>query len=220
MLKVHFLTLLFLILQLHPSKGISQEDLEALTVDAPNGLLHVAFLLNAEGRPTFEATYRDVQIANGTLGLEFAKTGRLDKNFKLIGINRRSRDETYDIPVGKASSARDHQNELVVSLEENELPHRRLDLAIRVFDDGFAIRYLLPQQEALADFVLTEELTHLSFPGDPTAHALPVNSYTTPYEKYYEVLPLSEVGSEMVIGMPLLLERSLSGSTPILACRD
>jgi alpha-glucosidase len=31
-------------------------------------------------------------------------------------------------------------------------------------------------------------------PGDPKARVLPLESYTTPYEKYYETLPLSTIG--------------------------
>ena len=54
---------------------------------------------------------------------------------------------------------------------------------------------------------MTDELTRLSFPGDPTATRLPLDSYTTPYEKYYETLPVSAVGPQRLIGLPLLLER-------------
>ena len=124
------------------------------------------------------------------------RSGPLGEGLKVVGTRRPSRDETYAIPVGKASSARDHHNELVVSLEETAPPRRRLDLAFRAFDDGVAFRYLIPEQEPLAEFVLTDEHTRLTFPGDPTARALPLKSYTTPYEKYYETLPVSAIGPQ------------------------
>ena len=111
-------------------------------------------------------------------------------------------------PWGKASSARDHHRELIVSLEEAAPPRRRLDLAFRAFDDGVAFRYLIPGQGPLAEFVLIDELTRLTFPGDPTARALPLKNYTTSYENYYESPAVSAIGPARLFGMPLLLERA------------
>ena len=38
-----------------------------------------------------------------------------------------------------------------------------------------------------------DEHTRLTFPGDPTARALPLKNYTTPYEWYYQTLPVSKL---------------------------
>jgi alpha-glucosidase len=133
----------------------------------------VTFRLDERGRPAFDVAYRDKAAATGTLGLVFAGSGPMREDLKVVGTRRASRDETYSIPVGKASSARDRHHELIISLEEEAPPHRRLDLAFRAFDDGVAFRYSIPSQGPLAEFILTEELTRLAFPGDPTARALP-----------------------------------------------
>lgn len=181
---------------------------EPLTLHSPGGRLRVTFRLGERGGPAFEVAYRDIPVAAGALGLEFAGSGPLRENLKVVSMRWQSRDETYQIPVGKASSARDHHHELIISLEEAAPPHRRLDLAFRAFDDGVAFRYLIPDQGPIADFILTDEQTRLTFPGDPTAHALPLNHYTTPYEAYYETLPVSAIGSKRLLGLPLLLERA------------
>ena len=143
----------------------------------------MTFRLDERGRPALRCGVpRACRSPPATLGLEFAGSGPLREGLKVVGTRRRSRDETYAIPVGKASSARDHHHELIVSLEEAAPPRRQLDLAFRAFDDGVAFRYLIPSQEPLAEFVLTDELTRLRFPGDPTARALPLDGYTTSYE--------------------------------------
>ncbi len=180
---------------------------EPLTLRSPDGRLRVTFRLDERGRPDFDVAYRDERVASGTLGLEFAGAGPLRENLKVVGVRRQRHDETYAIPVGKASSARDHHHELIVALEETAAPHRRLDLAFRAFDDGVAFRYVIPSQEPLDEFVLRDELTRLTFPGDPTARALPLKNYTTSYENYYETLRVSTIGPERLIGLPLLLER-------------
>lgn len=203
------LTLLLAFVWLTLSPGVVKDSANLLTVDSPNGQLSLTFQLENKGQPTFEATYRDIPIATGTLGLEFAGSGVLEMNLKVVGTRRDTRDETYAIPVGKASSARDHHHELVVSLEEQEAPRRKLDIAFRAFDDGFAFRYLIPEQQALSEFVLSDELTRLRFPSDPTAYALPLNGFMSAYEDYYQTMPLSAIDSGMLLGLPLLMEHTV-----------
>ena len=95
---------------------------EPLTLGSPDGRLRVAFRLDERGRPAFDVTYRDKPAATGTLGLVFAGSGRMREGLKVVGTRRASRDETYSIPVGKASSARDRHHELIISLEEEAPP--------------------------------------------------------------------------------------------------
>lgn len=179
---------------------------EPLTLASPDDNLQLTFKLGEHGRPLIDVKYRDVHVATGAMGLEFADSGRLSQKLKLVSVQRASRDEMYAIPVGKASSARDHHNELVVSLQERQPPHRKLDLAFRAFDEGIAFRYLIPKQEALREFILTDEHTLLTFPENPKAKALPLRSYTTPYEWYYETKTISQLGADQLFGLPMLLE--------------
>ncbi|MBW3539593.1 MAG: glycoside hydrolase family 97 protein, partial [Planctomycetes bacterium] len=198
-----------------PTLVAADKRSEPLTLDSPDGGLRVSFRLDDRGRPTFDVAFHNTLVASGTLGLEFAGSEPLERHLKVVGTRRASRDETYAIPVGKASSARDRHQELVISLEETAAPHRRLELAFRAFDDGVAFRYVIPEQQPLAEFVLTDERTRLSFPGDPKARVLPLKDYTTPYEWYYETLSVSAMGSEKLLGLPLLFEQMGGRSRPI-----
>ena len=176
-----------------------------LTVASPDGRLRVAVDLDDQGTPTFEVTVAGEPVTSGTLGLVFAGSGRLGDHLRVVGTRRDSADATFAIPVGKASEGRDHHRELVVMLEETAPPNRRLDLAFRAFDDGVAFRYQLPEQDALASFVLLDELTQFTFPGDPTMRAMPLANYTTAYEAYYETGPVSTFGPDSLLAMPVLL---------------
>lgn len=179
---------------------------EPLAFDSPDGRNRIHFTLTDQGEPAFEISRSGVPLASGRLGLEFAGSGLLGSGLKIVGNRRHLHDERYAVPVGKTSSARDHHQELIVSLEEIAPPHRKLNIAFRAFDDGVAFRYELPKQETLGEFVLTDEFTRLSFSGSPTAKALPLKNYTTPYEWYYETKPVSALEPEQLIGLPILLE--------------
>ena len=143
----------------------------------------------------------------------------MERGFKVVNVKRGSRDETYSIPVGKTSTARDHHNELIVSLQEVAAPQRRLDVELRAFDDGVAVRYSIPEQDGISDFQLVDEVTQFSFAGDPTAHVLPLKGYTTSYENYYETMRVSEVPSDMLLGVPMLLEGAAAEGTVPTASR-
>ena len=175
---------------------------------SPDGRVQVSVRLDRTGAPAFTVSLGGAPVAAGTLGLEFAGSGPLAEHLRIIGTRRNSVDETYTIPVGKAASARDRHHELVISLQEHAPPRRRLELAFCAFDDGIAFRYQLPQQASLGEFVLTDELTQFTFPGDAIAHALPLRNYTTPYEWYYDSKPVAELGHTQLYGLPMLLEGS------------
>jgi alpha-glucosidase len=181
---------------------------EPFILVSPDKRLQTSVRVDDRGRPSFDVSFRGAAVVRGSLGLEFAGSGALAEKLTVLGVRRSSRDETYSIPVGKASSARDHHHELVVSLEETAPTKRRIDVAFRAFDDGVAFRYMIPAQESLAAFTLTDERTHFSFPGQPTARALPLANFTTPYEWYYQARPVAKLDPKALIGLPLLLEPS------------
>ena len=107
--------LLFMVLLLCPLYLEAADTVpEPLTVNSPDGRLRVKFWLDEQGRPVFDVAYRDTSVAAGRLGLEFVGWGLLDSDLKVVSSRRKSHDQTYTIPVGKASSARDHHHELLV----------------------------------------------------------------------------------------------------------
>ncbi|MBA3484543.1 MAG: glycoside hydrolase family 97 protein [Pirellulales bacterium] len=192
------------------SLAAAQPASQAEQLESPDGRIRAIFRLGADGELGFDVKLGDAVIAQGAVGLKLANSAPMERGFKVVNVERRSRDETYSIPVGKTSTARDHHNAMIISLQEEAAPQRRLDVELRAFDDGVAVRYSIPEQEGIAEFQLADEVTRLSFPGDPTAHVLPLKGYTTSYENYYETLRVSEVPPDMLLGVPMLLESATS----------
>ncbi|MEX0936398.1 MAG: glycoside hydrolase family 97 protein [Pirellulales bacterium] len=186
----------------------AQNEMQPLVLSSPSGQLRATFQLDERGRPAFQVARRDVELMSATLGIELAGSGKLRENMTLTEAKRESRDETYTIPVGKASSARDQHDELTVSLTETIEPRRELVIEFRAFDDGIAFRYVLPKQESLAEFTITDEFTRLTFPDDLRARFLKLDNYTTSYEAYYATKRISELGNDdgALIALPILIE--------------
>lgn len=175
---------------------------------SPNGKLQLKFQLDDKGRASFDIFHHDTLVVSGSLALDFTEGERLGEQMRVIGVHRADHDETYTIPVGKTSSARDHHHELIVSLEEVSTPNRRLDVWIRAFDDGIAFRYALPKQPALDKFAISAERTRLTFAENPQAKLLPLGNFTTSYEDYYQSTTIDEADlrEKPLIGLPLLLK--------------
>ncbi len=165
-------------------------EVRPIAVDSPDGRIRATFRLGEGGRPGFEVAFRGRVVAAGTLGLEFAEGGRIEGGLKVEDTFRRSIDESYSIAVGKASTARDRHNEVIVTLTD-ESGHRRLAAEFRAFDDGVAFRQVASGRGAESSYVLKDELTRLNFPEDPATRALPMKNYTTSYENYYRSAPVS-----------------------------
>ncbi|MBX3443735.1 MAG: glycoside hydrolase family 97 protein [Planctomyces sp.] len=192
-----------------PACGQAVDALDPLS--SPDGAVRLT-LQFTDGRPAGRVAFRGTDVCSLAFGLQFAGERPIRDSLKIVAARRQSHDETYLVPVGKTSSARDHHQELVLTLQEQAAPNRTVELAFRAFEDGLAFRYQLPAQEPLASFELEQELTELTFSDDAIAHLLPLNGYTTSYEKHYETRPVSQVGPQTLIGLPLLVHRPLEGN--------
>ncbi len=144
-------------------------------------------------------------IRQAALGLDLAPAGSLN-NLRVLRVAFQHRDKVYRVFPGKTSQVRDHYEEATVSLEEQSEPHRRMELVFRAYDDGVAFRYRFPQQSALSNLTITQEHSTFAFVGNPRAYTLPLPSFTTPYEAYYQPVPLQTVSSKSLLALPLLLE--------------
>ncbi len=145
----------------------------AATVDSPDEVLSVQFSLDG-GRPTYTIErFGETVIAASRLGFVLKDAGKLDRNFSLAGVERRSSDESWEQPWGERRFVRNRFNELRAHLVEQAAPRRSLDVVFRVFDDGVGFRYEFPDQPALHEVVIDDELTEFVVAARATAWWIP-----------------------------------------------
>lgn len=126
-------------------------------------------------------------------------------------VSANSFNESW-IPLwGKTARARDHYNEYVFRISEREPHSRYLYWTIRVYDDGVAFRYNFPEGSGFGSFLLTDELCEFNLDGSGRAWATDHGGYYTSQEHLYEERTVGEIGSEELIGCPLLVEVADAG---------
>ncbi|MDQ8189788.1 glycoside hydrolase family 97 protein [Roseibacillus persicicus] len=101
----------------------------------------------------------------------------------------RSFDETWKPVWGQASEYRNHFNELTLDLQEVAESKRTMQVVLRAFDDGVALRYVYPEQEGLPHANLKKELTEVSVISQN-----PVAWYAKSSTGLFSNLPFAKLG--------------------------
>jgi len=163
-------------------------------ISSPDGNLSVEVTTDNDGRPSY-AVLRDGRpvIAASRLGFMFIDAPKFERNFVISGHQTRGFDETWEQPWGERRSIRNHYNELRVSLVEKNALKRGIDVVFRVYDDGLGFRYEFPDQAALKQVKISEELTEFNIAEPATAWWIPAGEWNR--EEYlYHRTPVQEVG--------------------------
>lgn len=168
---------------------------------SPNTDLAVTFQV-VKGTPYYYVIWKNEKVLSSSKMGFLLADGALDKDFKVIGVKRRTFDETWHELYGEEDSVRNHYNETTVMLQQTRGLKRKLNIVFRVFNDGLGFRYVIPQQEGLGKIAISEEQTqfHLS-------HDVPAWSISLNHIEYYEGLYKKSLISEKdTVCTPLTIE--------------
>jgi alpha-glucosidase len=183
----------------------SQTETLPLKLTSPDKQLEITFSINTDGAPTYQITFRNhLVIAASALALELKQAGLFGKGLQLVSVRREAHDETYTLVAGKTHQARDHYNELSVSLKEQNSPGRSLDLIFRAYDDGAAFRYRLPAQNGMQTVEIAAERSEFRFSTDYRCWAAQFGSFTTNQEIEFDHITSSRITPNAIVGLPLV----------------
>lgn len=176
-----------------------------VSVSSPDGKLKFLLKITPE-TVSYEVNYKkQLLVENSLLGFSF-DNGEFGSNLKTGKVRRKSIDETYELVVGKVSSARNHCNEMIVPLQEKEAPGRLINLVVRAFNDGVAFRYEFPEQEGWNSYVMYDEKTQFRLNGNPMALLMYLPGYINTHEGVYTHTEYDKIAKKRLIEMPVTLE--------------
>lgn len=176
-----------------------------LSISSPDGKLKFSLKVTPENI-SYEVNYKKQPLVeNSSLGFNF-DSGEFGSNLKVGKVRRKSIDETYELVVGKVSTARNHCNEMVVPLQEKVSPGRLINLVVRAFNDGIAFRYEFPEQEGWNSYVMYDEKTQFRLSGNPIALLMYLPGYINTHEGVYTHTGYDKIAKKRLIEMPVTLE--------------
>ena len=185
-----------------------------VSVTSPDGTIQMS--LRANGPLIYSVSVDGkALLSEGRLGLRFTDGMVLGANARLAKIERSSSDTTWENKLGKRRTVRDHHNELRASFVEAS--GRSFQVVVRAFNDGIGFRYDLPAAPAKSagGFVLEEDQTQFSFPGNYVCYAgtnenigtaTNLIGYTGSQESEYLPVHLADLPTDQVRMAPLLVQ--------------
>ncbi len=189
----------------------------AQSVASPDGRV-VVRLGSAGDQPTYrvEVSGRTV-IAPSTLGLEFERYAKLSNGLLVSGTERKAGTDRYTLTAGKVSAVAQPYREMLVHFTEASGERRRLDLVVRAYDSGVALRYLVPEQPRLKSLRIANELTQFSFPADYACTGLNLGSFGSSHEGEYDPVRASAIRAHNLYELPLMCRTDAGGPAIAIA---
>ena len=165
------------------------------TLQSPNGKYQFAFSqkegklmysLDYANKPVVEEGELGVNIDNhlveSAMGIPVDNSSVWTKGMKVTSVERRSEDNTWKPVYGEYAQMRDHYNEMTIHLLKggkhegsgtayDKRQQYLLDIIVRAYDEGVAIRYHFPEATNGLFMHITDDLTSFRFaPGAEAYH--------------------------------------------------
>ena len=187
---------------------------------SPDGRVAVEVALNGDGALQYRVGYdgREV-IAPSPVGLTLATdrpdlpdAGRLMGGLRVLSVARRAGVDAYAPVHGKTSRVNDGYAEVVVHAQEAGGLRRRLDLVVRAYDAGAALRMVLPPQPGLQQVRITGESTRFAFTRDYACTGLNLGKYANSHEGEFDPIDARHIRPHDLYDAPLVC-RTGEGAT-------
>jgi alpha-glucosidase len=173
---------------------------------SPDGNIVFTFIAN-ENIPAYSVAYKkNILIQNSSLSIDKEGIGVMQKAFVSITSATKEVNKNYTLAVGKASLVNNHYRQKIISLQDKINKDYKIDIEVRVFNDGLAFRYLFPKQNNKTSLTLLDEKADFKFTGDPIIKALPLHNFTSSHEGFYITTPLSKLKEDTLLDMPALFQ--------------
>ncbi len=165
---------------------------DSLSVYSPDNVVGVQFFL-VEGVPYYSVQRfgRDV-VQKSRLGFELQDIPDLKTGFTINDVTNTHHDVTWKQVWGEKKYIRNYYNELRIDLVERGELKREMTIVFRAYDDGIGFRYEIPEQPAIGEFNIMNELTEFALTGDHEAWWIGAYQWNR-FEYLYENTPLSKI---------------------------
>jgi len=166
----------------------------AQTILSPSKEISVEFKLTADGKPSYDVSYKNKKVVNQSLlGITLKNADALESGFTIENTEKKSIDESWKPVLGEQSTIQNKYNQAIFSLVQAKTG-RKIKINFKVFNEGVAFRYEFPAQEKLNYFIISDEKTEFNLTGNHKTFWIPADFDSQEY--VYNESKLSEIDNE------------------------
>lgn len=170
--------------------GCDQEKNTEIT--SPNAVNSISFGLSESGAPYYQVFHGDEMIIDTSyVAFDFKEQKPLREGFRLLAALETEIIDPWEMPWGEQREVMNHYKQLLIELEEEATPNRRLNIYFRAYDDGVAFRYEFPEQDGVDSLVIMDEHSQFKLTGDHMSWWIPGDWDI--YEHLYNTSRVSEI---------------------------
>ena len=138
-------------------------------VSSPDGNIQLQLDLTEQAL-SYQVQFQQKPVIRASkLGIAFKELPTLQRDLQVVAVNQRQHDSSWQPVWGQRSTVRDYFHEISLQLAEKTAAARQLTVVFRVYNDGVAFRYQVPQQRNLSQVIISDELTEFNFAQNYTA---------------------------------------------------
>lgn len=157
---------------------------------SPDGKLGFDLKVNESGQIFYTLNFEDKEVLlSSRLGLSLKSDSLFTNGLRITDVVKNKKNEEWKPVWGPNKTILENYNELVISL--NNHANKKMNLYVRLFNDGLGFRYEIPKQNGIDSINIINELSEFNIADNGTAWTIPANFDT--YEMLYRTTTIDEV---------------------------
>jgi len=188
-----------------PDKNISVQFYQKMITDTTRAMYYT---VNYKNKPVILESLLDIQLDNHlseqAMALKVDKHKIWCENLQITGTTFSTRDTVWKPLYGEKNSIRENYNKVAIHLVKDDYSIYKMDVDIRVYNEGVAIRYFFKENEKGTYYRVISESTEFTMPVNTKAW---ITSWA---QGPYKLSSLSNWPQEAERPLTLSLENGLS----------
>lgn len=183
-------------------------SVDSVATISPNGANRIVVNFGASGPAYSVIRGQQTLIAPSPLGLltqiDTPHGRKLGPELLLTAQETTNGVDEFTLPVGKAKQVRAPYRQTVLTFSDKQGPVKSFQVVLRAYDDGVALRYVIPRQAGVNQLTLQDELTEFRFAADHQCWGLNQGRYENSFEGEHDPVKGSQFRPFHLFQAPLV----------------
>lgn len=193
---------------------------DTYTLKSPNSRVQVDLSNNANGLSYTLSLDGKQLISESSLGLIINDLPLGKTEMQFVGKEDSSVNTSFNLVAGRTKTVADHYNTYTLKFAAKDERKLNLNLVVRAYDEGVAVRYQLPNQAGLSQFTIQNELTRYLFAADYNCFGLNLGKFANSHEGEFDPIKSSMIRDHQLYDNPLVCKTGVGQTTFALAESD